>query len=141
MLKTSITLLFLITLNLLAFGCAQQESSMSLQNAKDTALKFSNLMSSRNYSDAYEMTSKKFKNDFSLTELQENFEDMIPSDWGEVSPIEVGESMTEWPAKEPSDIAWVYVILGGDVYSEALILILTDEDDSIKIRNIEFGRP
>ena len=114
---------------------------MSLQNAKDTALKFSNLMSSRNYSDAYEMTSKKFKNDFSLTELQENFEDMIPSDWGEVSPIEVGESMTEWPAKEPSDIAWVYVILGGDVYSEALILILTDEDDSIKIRNIEFGRP
>lgn len=141
MLKTNITLLFLITLNLLALGCSQQESSMSLQNAKDTALKFSNLMSSRNYSDAYEMTSKKFKNDFSLTELQENFEDMIPSDWGEVSPIEVGESMTEWPAKEPSDIAWVYVILGGDVYSEALILILTDEDDSIKIRNIEFGRP
>ncbi len=49
--------------------------------------------------------------------------------------------MVEWPAKESSDIAWVYVILGGDVYSEALTLIVTDENGSIKIRDIEFGRP
>lgn len=139
--KNRITLRYVIALYLFAFGCSQQESTMSLQDAKDTALKFSNLMSSRNYSDAYEMTSKKFKNNFSATELQENFEDMIPSDWGEVSPIEVGETMMEWPAKESSDIAWVYVILGGDVYSEALTLILTSEEDSIKIREIEFGRP
>lgn len=114
---------------------------MILQDAKDTALKFSNLMSSRNYSDAYEMTSKKFKDNFSATEMQENFEDMISSDWGEVSPIEVGETMMEWPTKESSDIAWVYVILGGEVYSEALTLILAGEEDSIKIREIEFGRP
>ena len=66
---------------------------------------------------------------------------MIPIDWGEVSPIEISETMVEWPAKESSDIAWVYVILGGDVYSEALTLIVTDENGLIKIRDIEFGRP
>lgn len=114
---------------------------MSLQDAKDTALKFSNLMSSQNYSDAYEMTSKKFKKSFSAKEMQSSFEYMIPNDWGEVSPIEVRETMTLWPAKESSDIAWVYVILGGEVYSEALTLIVTSEDDSLKIRDIEYGRP
>lgn len=114
---------------------------MSLQDAKDTALKFSNLMSSRNYDDAYEMTAKKFKESFSAKELQLNFKDMIPSDWEEISPIEVGETMTLWPAKESSDIAWVYVILGGDIYSEALTLVVTEEENSIKIRDIEFGRP
>ena len=124
-----------------AYGCSQQETTMSLQDAKDTALKFSNLMSSRNYGDAYEMTSKKFKERFSAKELQSNFEDMIPSDWGDISPIEVGETMMQWPAKEASDIAWVYVILGGDIYSEALTLVVTDEENSIKIRDIEFGRP
>lgn len=114
---------------------------MSLQDAKDTALKFSKLMSLRNYADAYEMTSIKFKESFSATEMQASFEDMIPSDWGEISPIEVGETMMEWPAKESSDVAWVYMILGGDVYSEAFTLIITSEQNSIKIREIEFARP
>ena len=114
---------------------------MSLPVAKETALIFSKLIASRNYSDAYEMTSTSFKKNFSKVEMQEAFEDMIPMDWGEISPIEIGETMTDWPAKESTDIAWVYVILGGDVYSEALTLIVTDEEGSIKIRDIEFGRP
>ena len=114
---------------------------MSLQDAKDIALKFSNLMSTRNYNDAYEMTSKSFKETFSAKEMQSSFEYMIPNDWGEVNPIEVGETMTNWPAKEASDIAWVYVILGGGVYSEALTLIVTSEDNTLKIRDVEYGRP
>jgi len=141
MVKTRKISSYVIALFILTSGCSQQESSMSLQDAKDTALKFSNFMASRNYSDAYEMTSNVFKENFNLLELQATFEDMIPIDWGEVNPIEIGETMMEWPAKESSDIAWVYVILGGDVYSEALTLIVTDENGSIKIRDIEFGRP
>ena len=132
---------YVFALSVFVAGCSQQESSMLLKNAKDTALEFSSLMASRNYSDAYEMTSNSFKDNFTLQELKATFEDMIPIDWGEVSPIEIGETMKEWPAKEMSDIAWVYVVLGGDVYSEALILIVTEENGSTKIRDIEFGRP
>ena len=141
MTKTRTTLRYIFVFFLFFFGCSQQESYMSLQDAKATALEFSNLISSRNYSDAYKMTSKKFKENVSEKEMQANFEDMIPIDWGKVSPIEVGETMTEWPAKESSDIAWVYVILGGNIYSEALTLIVSSEEDSVKIRDIEFGRP
>lgn len=114
---------------------------MSLPDAKETALNFSNVIASRNYSDAYEMTSTSFKEHFSKLKMQEAFEDMVPMDWGDINPIEIGETMTEWPTKESTDIAWVYVILGGDVYSEALTLIVTNENGILKIRDIEFGRP
>ena len=114
---------------------------MSLNDAKNTALEFSTIIASRNYSDAYEMTSSSFKKTYSESEMQKAFEEMIPLDWGDISPIEIGETMTEWPAKESTDVAWFYVILGGDVYSEALILIVADDNGLIKIRDIEFGRP
>ncbi len=80
MVKIRIISSYVIVLFIFASGCSQQESSMSLQDAIDTALKFSNFMASRNYSDAYEMTSNSLKNNFNLQELQATFEDMIPID-------------------------------------------------------------
>ena len=133
--------LIILTVFISIISCSKQENTMSLQEAKDVALKFSQFMSTRKYNDAYEMTSKSFRQTFSANEMQSSFEYMIPKDWGEVDPIEVGETMTNWPAKELSDIAWIYVILGGDVYSEALTLIVTSEDDTLKIRDVEYGRP
>ena len=138
---TQFTGVIIFAIFIFTFSCSKQENTMSLQDAKDMALKYSKLMSSRKYNDAYEMTSKSFKEAFSVKEMQSSFEYMIPNDWGEVIPIEVGETMTNWPAKKLSDIAWVYVILGGDVYSEALTLIVTSEDNILKIRDVEYGRP
>ena len=126
---------------ILIISCSQQGTTMSLQNAKQLALQFSNAMASRDYLRAYDLTAGSFRQNYSQQDLQSSFEDIVPVDWGEVSPIEVGETMTEWPAKENTDIAWVYVSLGGDMYSEALILIIAAEKDSLKVREIEFGRP
>ena len=114
---------------------------MSLEAAKNTALEFSKLLASRDYSEAYALTSRSYKNNFNVADLQESFEDIIPNDWGTVDPVEISKSMTNWPDKKPSDIAWIYIVLGGDVYSEALILIITDENSTTKIRDVEFGRP
>ena len=77
----------------------------------------------------------------SLEQLQQSFEAIVPDDWGEMGPIEVGETMTSWPGKQAADIAWVYVSIGGNVYSEAITVVVTSEDESLKIREIEFGRP
>jgi hypothetical protein len=50
-----------------------------------------------------------------------------------VNPIEL-EKRDEWP--------FVYVVLGGDVYSEAIIIeSFTLEDGQARIDAVEFGRP
>jgi hypothetical protein len=49
--------------------------------------------------------------------------------------------MTSWPSKQPSDIGWAYVSIGGDVYSEAVTVVVTSEQGEAKIREVEFGRP
>lgn len=133
--------LLLILVSTFTSSCSQEGSSLPLRNAKNTALTFCNLMSSRNYDQAFAMTSKEFQQSHNAEELQSRFEDIVPRDWGEINPIEVGETMTEWPAKEAADVAWVYVVLGSDVYSEALILVITDDGNTLKVRDIEYGRP
>jgi hypothetical protein len=49
--------------------------------------------------------------------------------------------MQEWPTKRKSDVAWVYVYIGGDVYSEAVTVVLSTEGGALKIREVEYGRP
>jgi hypothetical protein len=68
-------------------------------------------------------------------------EAIVPTDWGAIGPVTVVQTMTQWPAKQPSDLGWVYVSIGGDVYSEAVIAIITLENGRPKVREVEFGRP
>jgi hypothetical protein len=39
--------------------------------------------------------------------------DVIDDDWGPIDPLEVDDS-EDWP--------FIYVVLGGDVYSEAILI-------------------
>jgi hypothetical protein len=49
--------------------------------------------------------------------------------------------MTSWPGKQPADLGWAFVSIGGDVYSEAVIVVVTSENGEARIREVEFGRP
>ena len=108
---------------------------------KEVAIKFTEALVNRNYPSAYSMTSKVFKSQFTADQMRADFETIVPTDWQTVSPIGVGELMQEWPGKEPSDVAWIYVYIGGDEYSEAVTLIIANEDGDLKIREVEYGRP
>ena len=105
------------------------------------ALDFARALASRAYSTAYAMTSSEYQRANSVAELQAAFEAIVPTDWGTVGPIEVGHTMDAWPDKQPSDAGWAYISIGGDMYSEALTLVVTREGDGLKIRSVEFGRP
>ena len=60
---------------------------------------------------------------------------MIPPDFGEVNSIELLENPA-W------DEMFVYVVVGGPVYSEAVMLeAFTSEDGALKIDRFQFGRP
>jgi len=105
------------------------------------ALEFSRALACRDYRAAYNMTSGEFKSKFSCEEMQGDFELIIPADWGPADPIEIGTTMDDWPGKRANDIEWMYVGIGGDVYSEAIVVVITDEDGVLRVRDVEWGRP
>ena len=124
--------------------CSREGSDVSNTtsiNYKDVALEFTQALANRNYTKAYAMTSKEYQTKTTLDVMKSTFEGIVPIDWGTMGPIEAGETMTDWPDKKPSDLGWVYVSIGGDVYSEAVTAIITLEGDTPKIREIEYGRP
>jgi hypothetical protein len=49
--------------------------------------------------------------------------------------------MESWPGHESGDLGWAYVSIGGDVYSEAVTVVVALEDGESRIRSVEFGRP
>jgi hypothetical protein len=105
------------------------------------SLDFARALASRDYTTAYAMTSTDYQRTTTLDEMRVAFEAIVPADWGTVGPVEVGQTMESWPDKQPLDIGWAYISIGGDVYSEAVTLVVMLEEDTPKIRTVEFGRP
>lgn len=105
------------------------------------ALEFARSLAAREYPKAYAMMSEGYRQSRTVDELRIGFEAIVPTDWGAIGPIEVGQTMTSWPGKQPSDVGWAFVSIGGDVYSEAITVIVTSENGKARIREVEFGRP
>ena len=108
---------------------------------KTIALGFTNALATRNYAAAYALTSNEYRDSMSVEAMQAAFEAIVPTDWNIIGPVEVGETMEDWPGRKPSDVGRVYVSVGGDVYSEAVTVIVTLEENALKVRTVEFGRP
>ena len=103
------------------------------EEERSLALEFAQSLADRNYAAAHNMLDKSLQQNMPVEDLQSEFELMIPLDWGEVDPIEL---------QSPGDAPFVYIVLGGDVYSEAIIINeFSRETDSVKISGFEFGRP
>lgn len=108
---------------------------------RDVALAFTEALATRDYDAAYALTSRAYRGGTSQEAMAEGFEAIVPTDGGPVGPIEVGYTMDDWPGREPSDAGWAYVSVGGDVYSEAVTVVVTREDGDLRVRTVEFGRP
>lgn len=108
---------------------------------RDVALAFANALASRDYPTAYAMTSKEYQALTTIEAMRAAFERIVPTDWETVGPIGIGMAMESWPGKQPHDLGLAYVGIGGDVYSEAVTVVVTLEGGELKVRTVEFGRP
>jgi hypothetical protein len=100
---------------------------------KTIALNFARTLTNRDYAAAYAMCSKHLQSELSEEELQQEFERMIPPDWGDIKPIALEDS---------ADFPFVYVVLDGDTHSEAIVIdAFQTEGGQVKIDEFEFGRP
>lgn len=116
-------------------------SERSPGDYKQVALAFTKALAARDYDAAYALTSRTYRESTSVKDMQAAFEAIVPIDWGTVGPIEVGQTMEVWPGREASDAGWAYVGIGGDMYSEAVTLVVALEQGELRIRTVEFGRP
>ena len=105
------------------------------------ALAFARALADGHAATAYAMTSADYQRRVSLDAMQAAYEAMVPADFGQVTSVEVGLTMESWPDKQPADVGWAYVSIGGDVYSEAVTVVVTMDDGSLRVRDVEFGRP
>jgi hypothetical protein len=104
-------------------------------------LDFARALTKRDYASAYAMTSSDYQGRVPLDGMRAAFDAIVPDDFGDVTSVQIVQTMDDWPGKQPSDAGWAYVSIGGDVYSEALTVVVTLEDGSLKVRDVEFGRP
>ena len=104
------------------------------------ALAFVDALTKRSYAEAYAMTTRSFQEQTTLAALQKSFEACCPLDYGAFDIPEILSTMDDWPDKTPSELRWVYVTLGGEC-NEAITVILDREDHTIRISQIEIGRP
>ena len=116
-------------------------SEGSAGDYKHVALAFTKALADRDYDAAYALTSRTYRNGTTLKAMADAFEAIVPLDWQAVGPIEGGETMEDWPGREPPDAGWVYVSVGGDAYSEAVTVVVTREEGELRVRAVEFGRP
>ena len=105
------------------------------------AVAFVTALTKRDYAGAYGMTTRDYRNRVSFEAMQAAFEGIVPPDFGPIGSVESGLAMDTWPDKQPADQGWVYVSVGGDVFSEAVNVVVATEDRAMKVRDAEFGRP
>ena len=132
---------FLLTLLVLACSGREPRPAAGVPDYSSVGLTFAKALASRDYATAYAMTASAYHRSTTLDQMRAAFEAIVPTDWRTVGPVAVGGVMETWPAKQPSDVGWAYISIGGDVYSEAVTVVVMLEADTLKVRTVEFGRP
>jgi hypothetical protein len=116
----------------------------SLPAEQQFALQFAHTLAQHDYKGAHGLTTQKYQQQVSVAQIQSYFEQIIPDDWGPIDPIlAVGDTFTDFPDKQASDIGWVYVSLEGILYpySEGLYILVARENNTFRVGDVVFGSP
>lgn len=94
---------------------------------------FAQKLAARDYRAALELCSEEIKAGLNERSLAEEFEAIVPLDWGEVDSFGLEEN---------DAFPFIYIVLGGEVFSEAIIVhSFGTENGQTKIAGFELGRP
>ena len=105
------------------------------------ALDFANAIAGGDSARAHAMLSTTLQAQMTPDTLARDYQRMVEYGEGPPTIVQVMTTMSDWPAREPSDTEWVYVAIANDTYSEAVTVVVTQEGSRLAIRSIEWGRP
>jgi phage repressor protein C with HTH and peptisase S24 domain len=105
------------------------------------AVEFATSVAAGEQARAHALLSSKLRSTLTPEQLQTQYGEMVSYGSGAPTTIAVMTTMETWPDKQPSDTQWVYVAIANDTYSEAVTVVVADEESRLVIRSIEWGRP
>ena len=106
------------------------------------AQKFGDFIAREDYQSAHGLSTIKAQSDYSAESFKKAVARMTSYAPGPIREVSVMDGILEdWPAKEASDVASIYVALTGDDFNEAAYLTLARQGVDYRIRAIEWGRP
>ena len=107
----------------------------------ELAMNFARALVAGDYPRAHGFLSAGLKASKTAEQLGAEYAEMISYGEGAPDILQVMTTMDDWPDKRPSDTEWVYVAMANDTYSEAVTVVVAQEDGRLVIRSIEWGRP
>lgn len=105
------------------------------------ALSFARALVDKQYGKAWQMLTRTLRDELSVDSLRSNYQEMVDYGQGLARMIDVTYIMDNWPGRQDRDIGWAYVSIAGDDFSEAVTVIVCEEDGEARIRSLEWGRP
>ncbi len=112
-----------------------------MKTYQEIALAFGRQIVRKEWESARNLLCHDLRASISAKNLEEEVSNMIVYADEELSQAEVITDMEAWPDKKEDDIGWAYVALSGDSFSEAVAVIVKQEDNRLVIRSLEWGRP
>jgi hypothetical protein len=104
-------------------------------------LKFSQALAAHEFDVAYEMLTTATRGVMSKDDLVDDYTRMIAYGDGPANLCEVMIVDDSMPNMGNHDLAWVYVAICGSGFSEAVTVMVVDDEGKKAIRIIEWGRP
>ena len=105
------------------------------------AVEFATAIAAGDYERAHTFLSSGLRSATPASKLQTDYTEMVSYGSGVPTTIAAMTAMDSWPEKQPGDVEWVYVAIANDTYSEAVTVVVAQENDTLVIRSIEWGRP
>jgi hypothetical protein len=112
-----------------------------MTDAETLALHLTQLLVTRDFTGAHALLARDLRAQISATDLEREFDRMTERATGDAFELEVSATLDDWPAKQPGDVAWVYVSIFDEHMAEAVAVVVTNEHDALRVRTLEWGRP
>jgi hypothetical protein len=141
--------IYFLSLLMLSAACSREPPSMPENSITaemrttypDVAAEFAEALVNGKYEVAYAMLGSTLEQEYTPDELGNEYEAMVEYGDSNVKSDGVLDTMEDWPTRKPMDVGWAYVSITGDEFAEAITVIVSVENDVLKISNIEWGRP
>jgi len=105
------------------------------------AVDFASALVESDFARAHTMLSAAERGRSSADHLRRSYEGMIEYGGAPATDVELITTLDDWTDREVDDLGWAYVAICGDGYSEAVTVIVAQENRVPVIRAIEWGRP
>ena len=119
------------------------QMTSSMTTFRDVAQHFGEAIAAGNYAAAFELLTPEAQACYTPERLKGAVASMTADAPGGIQDVQVVEEgiVEDWPAKQPGDVASVYVALTGVGFAEAVTVTVVQRHHNLLIRHLDWGRP